>query len=210
MSRAIMKSVRNYRKAGAFTLIELLVVVSIIALLVSILLPALSKAREQTKAVVCMVNLKQQGLASEYYCQDNNDIMLPWQDWSDMSQVRFWANVLCPYIGDDRAAKGQGDTSIWGQDSKTAGTSLKMFYCPSQKKKDFSFDWSIRYGIDTIHTSAYFQGNTLAPIILKRSKISHPQGRMLIADSMDDVSDGVDLSQMNIPNWRHLLDLKQV
>ena len=59
-------------RTGAFTLIELLVVVSIIALLVSILLPALSRAREQAKIAVCISNLHQVGLAAEMYLTDND------------------------------------------------------------------------------------------------------------------------------------------
>lgn len=56
----------------AFTLIELLVVVSIIALLVSILMPALSKAREQARRAVCGAHLHQCGIALFSYSGDNN------------------------------------------------------------------------------------------------------------------------------------------
>lgn len=56
----------------AFTLIELLVVISIIALLVSILLPALGKARESAKSTVCKSNLRQISLGFSYYAEDNN------------------------------------------------------------------------------------------------------------------------------------------
>lgn len=59
------------REAG-FTLIELLVVVAIIALLISILLPSLGRAREQTKAAACASNLHQLGLATTYYIDENN------------------------------------------------------------------------------------------------------------------------------------------
>jgi prepilin-type N-terminal cleavage/methylation domain-containing protein len=61
------------RNRPAFTLIELLIVVAIIALLVSILLPTLQKAREETKVIICMSNLRNINLALEYYAKDWDD-----------------------------------------------------------------------------------------------------------------------------------------
>ena len=57
----------------AFTLIELLVVVAIIALLISILLPSLSRAREITKRAVCASNARRIGQSMKVYSNDNAD-----------------------------------------------------------------------------------------------------------------------------------------
>ena len=62
------------RRLCGFTLMELLVVIAIIALLLSILMPALNKAKDAARVVVCLSNLHQIGIASASYLSENNDL----------------------------------------------------------------------------------------------------------------------------------------
>ena len=76
---------RMNAKRPGFTLIELLVVVSIIALLVSILLPALSKAKDTARIVICRSNVKQQMTGALMYSMDYNNVLPLW--WDGVSKL---------------------------------------------------------------------------------------------------------------------------
>ncbi len=84
----------------AFTLIELLVVIAIISLLVSILLPSLSRAKELARGTVCLSNMRSTGLAVQMYANQNNEFYPASScGLSGSAQDTFWINALQPYSG---------------------------------------------------------------------------------------------------------------
>lgn len=94
------------RVVSGFTLIELLVVISIVALLISILLPALSQAREAARSLQCAAQIKQISLAAQYYADDNKD-SLPPNFTADDGVDYLWYHPkydgnLTHYLGIDR------------------------------------------------------------------------------------------------------------
>ncbi len=87
------------RPLRAFTLIELLVVIAIIALLLSVLLPSLRKAKQQAQTVICKSNLHQWNMVFKMYTDDHNDkFHSGWGGSAALSQ--WWMDSARQYYGD--------------------------------------------------------------------------------------------------------------
>jgi prepilin-type N-terminal cleavage/methylation domain-containing protein len=101
----------NMSREKGFTLVELLVVIAIIALLMSILMPALARVRNQAKAVLCLSNLKQMGGAFAMYLDDNDNLFMKnWTGFSsslfqELPHERYWMEALRQYYGDQGDAR---------------------------------------------------------------------------------------------------------
>ena len=88
-------------KRKAFTLIELLVVIAIIALLLAILMPSLKKAKKIAQTVVCRSNLKQWGLITTLYAQDNDHKLYQSMEGGTLKQEdAYWIQATLPYYTD--------------------------------------------------------------------------------------------------------------
>lgn len=105
------------KSTKGFTLIELLVVISIIAILMAVMMPALGRARESAKMVVCRSNLKTLVLGASLWSGDNDD----------------WAIAGAWYSDDDQFER----CSITSYVSASAENEGDSFVCPSAKGADF-------------------------------------------------------------------------
>jgi prepilin-type N-terminal cleavage/methylation domain-containing protein/prepilin-type processing-associated H-X9-DG protein len=117
------REARRSASAGlAFTLVELLVVIAIVALLASLLLPALGRAKERARGLHCLNQLRQLGLATLCYADDNGG-WVPIHFPADPG--RTWGAALC---------------------TNQHVTSLDLLVCPAYAPKRFT-DWRSIYGI---------------------------------------------------------------
>jgi len=169
--------------AFAFTLIELLVVIAIIAILASLLLPALSSAKGKALRTACMNNLRQVSLFMQLYTDDNHDV------FPMVTQV---PNDLVNRL-----------TNWWGTQivGYAPNQSMSLFHCPAIKGQrldnGLKWDWAFNFDLVGYGYNAWFLGQCFGPQSVtvaginfttapwfKGNKIRNQSDCLLIGDTM--------------------------
>jgi prepilin-type N-terminal cleavage/methylation domain-containing protein len=163
MNPSLCHRIRRHRQARrAFTLIELLVVIAIIAILASLLLPSLARAKAKAKTAQCFSNMRQLGLATQMYANDNADCL----PGDTFGQGYFFASMIAPYVSTVRI---EGNRRMDVLFMHTNYARIGVFRCPSFKTpRPTRQPFTLHYTINSIDFARYADQRTYAPIAYQK------------------------------------------
>ena len=203
------------RQLGAFTLLELLVVMSVVTMLVAILAPSLSAARQQAKQVVCACRLKQWGVAFACYEAENQgvwphcdgldrgprDLDDPFITPEDLADWHGWMDVLPPMM----------DLKAWRDHPRFERPNQSTLYqCPAAQPSEVTGVYSYRpmrdgYFSYAMNSCLELDSNAWPPpkgigypmpSFLVASRVAQPSRAILLFDQLLDPRKGFDAKEV--------------
>lgn len=170
------------REQAAFTLIELLVVISIIALLISILLPALSNARRAAQDVACLAMLRQLGTANATYEADSKGYTYPVRLKPTAATTLDWLDndLLLEHMGLNPALVHYGNVPI----SYLCPLAEFGRNNPSPPAYPDRYRWMYSYGMN-ISPFRGFEFDPDVQLVYRIHQVDSPSEKLAMADSLD-------------------------
>lgn len=204
---------------NAFTLIELLIVIAIIAILAALLLPALASAKEDAKTTQCISNLKQIGVASTMYADDNKDQYQYCVIQGENAVENGGQWFINPNSSVPEQACDQGNNAYWAVGYASYFGNQRMLFADPEGVNTVVDQWhdaglyyplnfwlNSCYGLCQYEVLAYPGEPTTPSHPVKRSQFLSPSTTIFCQDSTEQMNEGAEDTLGLFPGSTTILD----